>query len=118
MKAVVRNTEAAVEKADWGTLQWLVGAHNGSSESITLGRVTFKPGQQNPPHHHPNCEEVLFVVTGEIEHTLPDGGTVTLREGDCIVLPEGVDHQAKNVGQGEAVVIVAFNSGRRKTVGE
>ncbi len=118
MKNVVRSDEAAVQEADWGTLKWLVGAHNESSEGITLGRVTLKPGQENPPHHHPNCEEVLYVVAGEIEHTLPEGGTVVLRQGDCIVLPKGIGHQAKNVGAGEATVIVVFNSGKRETIGE
>ena len=85
---------------------------------MTLGRVTFKPGRSNPFHHHPNCEEILFVVSGDIEHTLPEGGTVHLHEGDCIVLPEGKSHQATNVGDREAVVIVAFNTAEREVVSE
>ena len=118
MRPVVRSHEAAIEETTWGTLQWLVGSHNGTSEHITLGRVTLKPGQSNPPHHHPNCEEVLVVISGEIEHSLPEGGSARLRKGDCIVLPEGRSHQANNVGEKEAMMIVAYNSAERLMIGE
>jgi quercetin dioxygenase-like cupin family protein len=118
MTRVIRKTDAPIEKTDWGSLQWLVSASNKASDKMTLGRVTFKPGQSNPSHYHPNCEEVLFVVSGKIEHTLSEGGTVLLEAGDCIVLPPGGPHRAKNVGSEEAVVVVAFSSAHRETVGE
>ena len=115
---VIRSSDVEAEKTEWGSLQWLVSANNKASENITLGRVTFKPGQANPPHFHPNCEEVLYVVSGAVEHTLPQGGTAILNAGDCIVLPKGSKHSAKNTGTEEAVVIVAFDSAYRQTQGE
>ena len=115
---VIRGNEADVVQAPWGSLQWLVSGKDGSSEHMTFGRVTFRPGCSNPTHHHPNCEEILFVVSGEVEHSLPEGGTTVLRAGDCIVLPSGKGHQARNVGDEEAVVVVVFNSAQRETVGE
>lgn len=118
MTKVIRGKDTAVEQTPWGSMQWLVGAKNGASEHMTIGRVTFKPGQSNPPHHHPNCEEILFVVSGEIEHTLPEGGTVLLGPGDCIVLAQGKGHRATNIGSNDAIVLVAFNAANRMTVGE
>lgn len=115
---IIRSDDAPVTDAPWGALQWLVSSQNGTSGNMTLGRVSIKPGQNNPPHHHPNCEEVLYVEVGEIEHTLPQGGSTRLGPGDCIVLPQGSTHQAKNVGDEDAVVIVAFNAGDRQTIGE
>lgn len=115
---VVRKNDVEVNNTDWGSLQWLVTGQAGSSEHMTVGRVTFKPGQANPLHQHPNCDEILVVIQGEIEHTLPEGGTVRLSPGDCIVMKQGGMHQARNVGDEEAVVIVAFNSPIRETVGE
>lgn len=117
-RSVVRGRDVAVTGTSWGTLQWLVSGSGRASREMTLGRVTFKPGQANPSHFHPNCEEILFVVSGQIEHTLPGGGTTVLKPGDCIVLERGVKHHARNVGTEEAVVIVAFDSAYRKTVGE
>jgi quercetin dioxygenase-like cupin family protein len=113
---VIRNTETEVVKKEWGSLQWLVGADSGSDTGMTFGRVTFKPGQGNPAHYHPECDELLYVVTGTIEHSLPDGGTVRLEPGDCILLPRGHAHSAVNIGSEEAVVIVAFNSSERTVV--
>lgn len=118
MGSVTLNHQTAIDKTPWGSLQWLVGAHNGSSENMTLGRVIFKPGQGNPRHHHPNCEEILIVISGEIEHSLPEGGSIKLCKGDCIVLPAGVPHHATNVGDEEATVVVVFDSAERQTVVE
>jgi quercetin dioxygenase-like cupin family protein len=115
---VVRKEDAPPEETDWGSLQWLVCAANGASARMTFGRVTLRPGEANPMHSHPNCEEILFVVSGQVEHSLPEGGTAHLGPGDCIVLPEGSPHQARNVGSDEAVVVVAFSSAERETLGE
>jgi quercetin dioxygenase-like cupin family protein len=114
--SVIRKGDAPVIETKWGSLQWLVSGENGASQQMTFGRVTFKPGAGNPAHLHPNCEEILFVVSGEIEHSLPGGGTARLRAGDCIVLPAGGAHWAKNVGDDEAVVVVAYNTADRKIV--
>jgi quercetin dioxygenase-like cupin family protein len=116
IRCVQRAADVPVAQAEWGTLQWLVGGHNGASRNMTIGRVTFKPGMGNPTHLHPNCEEVLHVIAGDIEHTLPGGGTTRLAPGDSIVLEAGVWHRAVNVGADTAVVLVAFNSAQRQTV--
>ena len=110
---VIRREDVTPTQTDWGTLQWLVSGAAGTSDAMTFGRVTLKSGCANPTHHHPNCEEILYVAEGEIEHSLPEGGSVRLRPGDCIVLRQGGDHKARNVGTGEAVVLVAFSSAQR-----
>jgi quercetin dioxygenase-like cupin family protein len=113
---VVRGQEVPVNHTPWGSLQWLVAGASGTSHHMTLGRVTFKPGQSNPHHCHPNCEEILFVAAGQIEHSLPQGGTIRLNAGDAIIIPPGAPHQARNLGSDQAVVLVAFNSPQRQTI--
>jgi quercetin dioxygenase-like cupin family protein len=115
---VVRGNDIPVEETPWGSLQWLVGGRSHPEAGVTIGRVTFKPGQANPAHRHPNCEEILFVVAGEVEHTLPGGGKAVLHPGDAIVMHRGEKHQARNIGKETAVVLVAFNSPQRETLGE
>jgi len=112
---IIRSKEIETVKASWGTIQWLVSGAGKTSEHMTFGRVTIKPGQRNPLHSHPNCDEILFVAKGKVEHTLPEGGSVVLNEGDTIVINQGGTHQAINIGKEDAVVIVAFNSPDRKT---
>jgi quercetin dioxygenase-like cupin family protein len=105
-------------ETDWGSLQWVVTGKKGSSQNMTIGRVTIKPNKSNPHHYHPNCEEVLHLVAGEIEHTLAGDETVRMRAGDTIVVPENVWHHATNVGEEDAVMIVSFNNAWRETIGE
>ncbi len=112
---VIRKEEAELTKTEWGSLQWMAGSHT-PAYGMTLGRVTFKPGMGNPTHQHPECEEILYVIEGEIEHTLPEGGVAVLKVGDAILIPRGEYHKAKNIGQSDAVVVVAFNSEQRSTV--
>lgn len=118
MSYVAIATDTEIVHENWGTLQWLVTGRNGTSEQMTLGRVTIKPGMSNPHHVHPNCEEVLYVESGQVEHTLPDGGKVQLRAGDAIAIPRGVPHHARNIGPIDAVLIVAFDDAWRETIGE
>lgn len=110
---VIRGSEAPVEHTPWGSLQWMVG-RNLPQYGMTVGRVTFKPGQSNPAHAHPNCDEILYVLSGEIEHTVPGGGSVRLNPGDCIVLDRKKGHRATNVGATDATVLVLFNSSERQ----
>lgn len=118
MKTVIPNDNIEVIQTSWGSLQWLINGKDGSSEAMTLGRVTIKPGMANPHHHHPNCEEILYVEAGEILHTLPNGDNAAMKPGDTIVIPQGILHHARNIGKEEAVLIVAFNSAWRETAGE
>jgi quercetin dioxygenase-like cupin family protein len=115
---VVRGKDIKSVKTSWGSLQWLVSGLTGSSLSMTFGRVIIYPRSANPYHFHPNCEEILYVISGEIEHSLPEGGVTRLVPGDCIVMQKGMKHKARNVGDDDAVVVVAFNSAFRKTIGE
>src|SRR5215468_10487668 len=61
-------TDAAqlpVEQNAWGTLQWLCNGKLMPGSEQTLGLATILPGKQNPVHYHPNCEEVLYVISGQ-----------------------------------------------------
>lgn len=107
-----------IHQTEWGTLQWLANGPAGICESMTIGRVTFKPRMANPHHMHPNCDEALYVVRGIIEHTVKDGNPVVLHPGDLIVVPQGIWHHATNLTDEEAEVIVTFNSAYRQTIGE
>lgn len=117
-KRLVKSDRVRIARTEWGTLQWLVTGGNGSSQEMTFGRVTINPGMANPLHQHPNCEEILYVESGHIEHTLPEGGFAEMTAGDAITIPEGIWHNARNIGSDEAVLIVAFNSAWRETIGE
>lgn len=113
---VVRAGETAAEPFDWGEITWLDNAEITGSETLTVGRVTIKAGHANPEHYHPNCDEVLYVISGALEHSL-DGAWFHLEPGDMIHIPLGARHQGKNNGQVDVEVLVTYNTGRRETIG-
>jgi quercetin dioxygenase-like cupin family protein len=111
----VRRAAEAEEKRiaeGWGSLNWLASAQIGNAEGVTVGRVTIRKGQANPRHSHSTCEEVLYLLSGRLEHWIGDA-SVTLEPGDTLTVPAHVPHYAVNVGDGDADMIVAYSSGER-----
>jgi quercetin dioxygenase-like cupin family protein len=52
------------------------------------------------------------VLSGRLRHTVGDGA-VTLEAGDTLGIPPGEFHNAVNIGQEDADVIVAYSTGER-----
>ena len=112
---VLRKADSELIEADWGRLTWYANRGLGNSGELTVGQCILKPGEANPVHRHPNCSEVLVVAEGTIEHTGPGEQDVVLREGDTVTIPTNVWHQARNIGESDAVLFIAFSSADRQT---
>ncbi len=96
----------------WGSLLWLASGDIGNAEGLTLGRVTIKPGESNPRHAHNNCEEVLYLMSGTLDHSVGDEN-ILLEAGDSLTVPAGIFHNAKNIGDEDADMIVVYSSAKR-----
>jgi quercetin dioxygenase-like cupin family protein len=81
---------------------------------MTFGRVIIRAGHENPRHRHPNCDEILHVISGRLEHTLGEGW-VTMEPGDTISIPQGVWHQARALGGADVEAVICFSSPDRAT---
>ena len=101
----------------WGSLTWLSNRRLTGAVGTTVGRVVIKRGQQNPRHSHPNTEEVLYLLAGQLEHSLGDD-KVILNAGDTLLVPAGVVHNARSIGEVDADMIVAYNTAERSFVPE
>lgn len=112
---VARSGSYEVEQHGWGRLVWMVAGRLGNSANLTVGRCYIEPGQANPRHYHPNCDEVLHVLEGTIEHTAGDE-IVPMGPGDTISIPAGVVHNARNVGDATAVFVISFSSAHRQVI--
>jgi type 1 glutamine amidotransferase len=109
----VRNhSKQVVIREDWGHLTWLASQKIGNAEGLVLGRVTIKAGKPNPRHRHPKCEEVLYLLSGRIEHTMGDKA-FTLSAGDTITIAPGIYHNATCIGDEDADMIVVYSEGIR-----
>lgn len=99
---------------DWGRIEWLVSQALGNSDTMTVGRVTIKAGHGNMVHRHPNCDEVLYLVQGRLEHSVGDQFT-RMGAGDVIAIPTGAWHNARSLGPIDAVMVVCYSSADRQT---
>jgi len=114
---VTRAADRQVIEQPWGRLTWYASGQLGNSDTMTVGEAVIRPGQQNPRHYHPNCDEVLHVVRGRILHTMGTRQT-EMAAGDTVSIPMGVHHNARNIGDEDAVLAISFSSAYREVVGE
>ena len=98
----------------WGHLTWLIGAAQMPGAEQTLGVVTIYPDKRNPLHVHPNCEELLYVISGECDHRLGDE-IIHMTPGTVICVPRGIPHCASCTSTEPMVAIVSFSSPDRRT---
>ena len=114
---VTRAADNQVIGQTWGKLTWYVSAQLGNSDTMTVGEAIIRPGQENPRHYHPNCDEILRVVSGRILHSM-NSRQVEMSAGDTVSIPMGVRHNARNIGTEDAVLAISFSSAHREVIGE
>lgn len=107
--------ELPIERSPWGTLQWVCNDKLSPGAAQTVGLAKLFPGKTNVVHFHPNCEEVLHVISGRGVHSF-DGRTVELKAGMTIRIPAGTRHNMANTGTETLVTVISFSAGDRKTV--
>jgi quercetin dioxygenase-like cupin family protein len=114
---VTRAADRQVIEQTWGRITWYASGALGNSATMTVGEAVIRPGQENPRHYHPNCDEILHVVRGRILHSM---GTqqVEMTVGDTVSIPTGVRHNARNIGTEDAVLAISFSSAHREVIGE
>ena len=71
------------------------------------------PGCENPGHIHRDCEEILHVLEGDIEHRIKGRPDLPMRAGDTITIPAGIAHNAHNTGDRDASMIICFSTAHR-----
>src|SRR5206468_498693 len=71
------------------------------AERIMTVEATFLPSKSHAFHRHPNQEEVIYVLAGELEQWVEDERRM-LRAGDAVVIPAAVVHASYNVGDAPA----------------
>lgn len=112
---VVRGAQVEPILAPWGGIKWMATGNAVDGVEQTFGVVYINPGQHNPVHYHPNCEELLYVLAGECDHRLNDA-VVHLTPGDLLHVPRGVHHNATCTSWEPLRIIVSFSSPDRTSV--
>ena len=111
---VVSLGDGCRDEFDWGAIEWLANSALLAGSAMSFGHVVLQAGAANPRHYHPNCQELLFVLEGSVDHEV-GGQTVELGSGALLHIPQGTAHQARARDRG-AVMVVVYSTEQRETV--
>ena len=100
----VTAAEAPRENLDWGVLGWLASPNTTQAKDLTVIEVELLPGLGHNFHKHPQQEEVIYVIDGEIEQWLGHE-SMTLQTGDSVFIGADVVHASFNVSKKNAKLL-------------
>lgn len=107
---------ATVEIYPWGEVRWLHAGETGM-DSLSFGEMTINPGSENRQHYHPNCEEVLYLISGELQHHFEGSeDSFTLKAGMSVQVPMGMTHHSRCVSAEPARMLVAYSSAHHQVI--
>jgi quercetin dioxygenase-like cupin family protein len=92
---------------DWGRVGNVCVPANAGAKQLTILEARLLPGKGHDFHKHPDQEEALHVLQGEVEQWV-DREKRLLKPGDTAFVPANMVHASFNVGQGEARILAIF----------
>jgi quercetin dioxygenase-like cupin family protein len=95
------------EHLEWGELGWISRPTVTGAKQLTIIEVHLNPGHGHNFHKHPDQEEVISVVEGEIEQWLETSKQI-LKPGEAIFIAPDVVHASFNVSNQPAKLLVAL----------
>ena len=95
------------EHLDWGHLGWISRPSTTNAKDITVIEVTLKPGHGHDFHKHPQQEEVIYVMVGQVEQWLEQEKQL-LKPGDSIFIGADIVHASFNTGSQPAKLMVVL----------
>jgi len=92
----ISSTEVKREELNWGSLAWFSSPTASNAKDLVVLEVILGPGGGHNFHKHPNQEEVIYVIEGEVEQWV-DREKRMLRPGDSAFIGADVVHASFNV---------------------
>ena len=89
---------------DWGIQLWFSDPKTTGAEELVVVQVEIFPGFGHDFHCHPNQEESIFVLKGEIEQWL-ETESKTLKQGDSAFIPKDMVHASFNASENPVKVL-------------
>jgi quercetin dioxygenase-like cupin family protein len=100
---------------EWGSIKWVSDMNVTPGSQQSIGYAYVLPGGTNPEHRHTSCQEVIYMLAGELK-LFAHGEWLTLRPGQTALIPQGVRHVVVNEGWEPAVYLAAFSKAVRDTI--
>ena len=104
---VIQRDSAKSEEAYPGVPRTPLVNADHSAKSLSLAHLDVAAGATIGTHIHPDTEEAMVIVEGELEALLGDE-TVTVGTGDTVLAPAGVKHGFVNRSGAKASLLAIF----------
>jgi quercetin dioxygenase-like cupin family protein len=92
------------EDLDIARLGWLSNPASTGTKHLTVIEATFFPGKGHSFHYHADQEELIYVVSGTVEHWIEQEKRI-LGPGDSVFMPPEVVHATFNIGAEDAKIV-------------
>lgn len=98
--------------SDLGEIVGVSGQQLPILKNLSLRRLTLAPGSIREPHWHPNAVELGYCIQGHaLVATLGNAdafASFTITAGQMFHIPSGAIHHIENIGDDNAIFILAF----------
>src|SRR5688572_7999135 len=91
----VSASETEIEQLPGQLNGWYFKDGLGDAENLVLVRGRLDQGSGHPFHTHPEMDEIIYVLAGEMTQWLEKESRI-LRAGDTLYIPRGVIHGCRN----------------------
>jgi mannose-6-phosphate isomerase-like protein (cupin superfamily) len=91
---------------DGSTIREVAGPAWTDARNQSLAEATVPPGKDTAAHYHRTTEEIYLFTSGAGRMRLGDEER-EVAEGDCVVIPPGVEHKLWNTGPDPLVLLCA-----------
>ena len=100
--------EVEREQLEWGELGWISRPAATGARQIVAIEVTLLPGQGHNFHKHPEQEEVIYVLAGEVEQWLGEQRQ-HLKPGESVLSHAGAVHASFTAGSQPARLLAILS---------
>lgn len=103
-----QGAEVNWEEAPIGRSANLSGPQQTGAKNLMVIDAVFESGKCHSFHHHPNQEEVIYVLEGVLEQWI-EGEKRMLKPGDSCFIPAGVVHASFNDSDQDARIVAILS---------
>jgi quercetin dioxygenase-like cupin family protein len=103
-RTFVTAADLEIEHIDGKTHNWYYKEGLGQNGSLVLCRARIVKGAGHAFHTHPEMDEIIYVLEGEMEQWLEKERRI-LKAGESVYIPRGVVHGCYNLSDAECEFI-------------
>jgi len=104
----VTTAEALKEDYKGRTNYWMCRPEVCEARDIQVCRAILPAGEGHNFHTHPELEEVIYVLEGEVEQWVEKESRI-LRPGEVAHIPKGIVHATFNSSSNDAVILAILS---------